>query len=176
MKNLDLFTLPKDGLVVVVEPLKNRGNQTMKVFDRARRMLPVIDNVEMVKIHHDKLVIIGKDQQVEEYIFKNVYPKPEGGDVIIKSAPISGEDYPKPGQSGWTVMYRKNFTAVVRHEIIGIEGFSTAKMEKDAFIFCGETNGCEDVLRIDATGDGTDLYNLIPEYHDYISGLLEADR
>ncbi len=178
MDTLNLSTLTKDGIVISLDPPKQRkGKITMKVFDRVRRALPTMSDVQMVKIHHDRIAIVGKDGEVEEYAYSAIFPKPEGGDIVIKTSPISGEDLPTPGTFSYLVLYRKTLTAVIKYENEGIEGFSIKKTNKEAYIFCGETNGAEDVLLLesDQGGEILDLYELIPEYHDYYRNLLEAD-
>ena len=170
MNSLDIRRLSADGYVIAVEPplAREERKESMRVtFGNERDVaIRAISGVEMVKVYHNRIVVIFCNGGFDEYIFKHVFRSGKG-DVLIEST---------NQKDAWYLKYSTSLTGLVRY-IVSDAGTSNERwQDQEAVIFTGIDHGFEEVLYLEAKNDKLDLYDLIPQYKSHYDRLLGTDR
>lgn len=173
MKTLEIKRLSADGYVIAVEPplIRDERKESISVtfsYKEGHKVIPTIEKAEMVKIYHNKIVIIFRYGSYDEYLFTRVFSETEKGEVVIEST---------NKRDTWYVTWRPSLTGIVRYVVSNAGAPDERWEDVDAVIFTGMDHGLEEVLCLEADGEkSADLYDLIPQYARHYDRLLSADR
>ena len=173
MQSLEFKRLSVDGYVIALEPpmVREQINESITVSfaNQEKCDMPIspIKKVAMVKIYHDRIVIILNDGQFDEYIFYQVF-KSGKGEILIEST---------NQRDAWYLQWRISSTALVRYTVTNAGTNNERWQDEEAIIFTGIERGFEEVLLIKSNPEQmSDLYDLIPHYARHYSRLLQTDR
>ncbi len=164
ISELNFRKLDQNGYVVEVEPQegKSEPSQSISVSFYVNKYLGSLDNIQMIRIYHHRMIVIPVGGGYIEYVFRR---GGDHGEALISSTGSEKVCY---------LMWDKSFTSMVRGNIVSSEENGESLNTEETIVFVGQDHGKDEVIVVEGEVDENhELYAMLPHYADHCKRMLE---